>query len=299
MEIAIFDIDGCISDDYWRLQYIKDEGPGRFDEYHSMCASDSVLQPGAGILQRTISTGRSIAFLTARPESVRSNTTWWLESRFPDLTQHPYILLMRKVDEEGVGSVALKRDMLKQVKGWPTIIAAYDDRPDVVKMYLDAGISGAQILDASGVRNYAGQETKLPYKEGNSTIFSVDTSEPVMSISIASVGGFTSSVEMSAAPKQKTAADILDEAAATFRERNAVYKDNATVVGRVMAALFPNGVKLETPEDHHFYHLFELAIVKLTRFTQSGMKHQDSIHDLAVYAAMLQPLIEKHNIKSN
>lgn len=96
----------------------------------------------------------------------------------------------------------------------------------------------------------------------------------------------------------RIAADVLEEAARTFRERNAVYKDNANVVGKVMVALFPNGVKLETAEDFHMWHLFELLIVKLTRFTNSGLTHQDSILDLTVYGAMLEPLINSHTIKT-
>lgn len=99
--------------------------------------------------------------------------------------------------------------------------------------------------------------------------------------------------------KAVTAADILQRAADTFRDRNAVYKDNAGKVGQVMAVLFPEGVTLKTEADHKFYHLFELLIVKLTRFTNSGMHHEDSIHDLMVYAAMLEAIgVDSHNIKT-
>lgn len=99
--------------------------------------------------------------------------------------------------------------------------------------------------------------------------------------------------------KQRTAADVLAEMADTFRERNAVYKDNAEKVGEVMAVLFPDGVTLKTAADHKFYHLFELLIVKLTRFTNSGLKHEDSVHDLTVYGAMLEAIgVMNHNIKT-
>ena len=99
--------------------------------------------------------------------------------------------------------------------------------------------------------------------------------------------------------KAVTAADILQRAADTFRDRNAVYKDNAGKVGQVMAVLFPEGVTLKTEADHKFYHLFELLIVKLTRFTNSGLHHEDSIHDLMVYAAMLEAIgVDSHNIKT-
>lgn len=91
----------------------------------------------------------------------------------------------------------------------------------------------------------------------------------------------------------KTAADILAEMADTYRERNKVYGDNYKRVGDVMSALFPEGVMLVTPEDFNVWHLFELMVVKMTRFANSGLTHEDSIHDLAVYAAMVESLIRK------
>lgn len=61
-----------------------------------------------------------------------------------------------------------------------------------------------------------------------------------------------------------------------------------------MAALFPDGVKLETKEDHNRFHIFMLVLVKLSRYCvnweQGG--HQDSIHDAAVYCAMLESIDE-------
>jgi len=92
-----------------------------------------------------------------------------------------------------------------------------------------------------------------------------------------------------------TAADILAEMADTFRERNKVYGDNYLRVGDVMTALFPNGVTLGSKEQFNVWHLFELMVVKMTRFANSGLSHEDSIHDLAVYAAMVESLIRKDN----
>ena len=91
----------------------------------------------------------------------------------------------------------------------------------------------------------------------------------------------------------KDASVILDEMADTFRERNKIYGDNYKRVGDVMAAMFPNGIVLRTAEDFNRWHLFELKIVKLTRFANSGLTHADSIHDDAVYAAMVQSLINE------
>jgi len=95
---------------------------------------------------------------------------------------------------------------------------------------------------------------------------------------------------MAKQPKQKNAADILESMAATYRERNAVYGDNFRMVGKLMAVLFPNGVPAEILHSDQF-HLFELKLVKLSRFAISGLQHQDSIHDDGVYSAMIEQII--------
>lgn len=86
---------------------------------------------------------------------------------------------------------------------------------------------------------------------------------------------------------------ILAQAADTFKQRNAQYKHNADKVGKVMQILFPDGVQLKSAEDFHKWHLFELMIVKLTRFVNSDLNHYDSIRDLVVYGAMVEAIL--HN----
>lgn len=86
--------------------------------------------------------------------------------------------------------------------------------------------------------------------------------------------------------------DILEAAAATFRSRNAGYKDGYKTFGDMMVAMFPDGVRLRTPEDFTRWHLFELLMVKVRRFASSGLTHEDSMHDAAVYAAMIESVLE-------
>jgi hypothetical protein len=86
------------------------------------------------------------------------------------------------------------------------------------------------------------------------------------------------------------AADILEDMAQTYRERNKVYGDNFKMVAPLMATLFPGGVPSELVVTDKF-HLFELLLVKLSRFAISNLSHQDSIHDAGVYAAMVEACI--------
>lgn len=94
--------------------------------------------------------------------------------------------------------------------------------------------------------------------------------------------------------------EILQRAADTFRQRNAIYGDNWKNFGNVMAAMFPNGITLKGSEDFARWHLFEIAMVKNTRFANSGLTHKDSTHDNTVYHAMIESLInsETKPIKS-
>lgn len=86
---------------------------------------------------------------------------------------------------------------------------------------------------------------------------------------------------------------ILREMAATFEERNAVYGNNYLRVAPVIRALWPDGVPAGLVTEDR-WHLFELVIVKLTRFARGNLTHIDSIHDAAVYAAMIESDIRRN-----
>ena len=87
--------------------------------------------------------------------------------------------------------------------------------------------------------------------------------------------------------------EVLEEMARTFRDRNGKYKDNWKNTGAVMLAFMPNGVTLLTEEDFVKFHLFEWVIGKLTRFVNTGMTDKGSVHDAAVYLAMIEAFINE------
>ena len=88
------------------------------------------------------------------------------------------------------------------------------------------------------------------------------------------------------------AAAILNEMADTFRQRNAAYGANYRMVAPMVRVLFPHGVPPELVVTDQ-WHLFELKLVKLSRFAISGLTHIDSIHDDAVYSAMIEALLHE------
>ncbi len=90
----------------------------------------------------------------------------------------------------------------------------------------------------------------------------------------------------------KTVPELLREAAATYEQRNAIYKDNYKRIGEVFTVLFPDGVILKEKDDWNRMFLLVQMVGKQTRYAAQFVHggHADSAHDSIVYAAMLEEL---------
>lgn len=281
--LNVFDLDGTLFDDRWRLDRIKVAGPlSDYDDYHSGIPSDEVYPNIARYVAEAIQRGEMVEYWTARPFNYHRQT---IEKLKREIDSGDFPLRMRSEGSKK-SSVKVKIDCLAYVlrHGDYRIINVFDDRQDIL----------------TAMREEAFNYNSMAQNKIAFTFNLCKAGEVVQQLAIdpsATGQEETKAVEVEQSPA--TAADILDAMAATFRERNAVYGDNAVMVGQVMQVLFPNGVTLKTPEDYHMWHLFELKIVKLTRFAISGLKHEDSIHDDGVYSAMCERLVNTHNINFN
>lgn len=89
----------------------------------------------------------------------------------------------------------------------------------------------------------------------------------------------------------KHAISNLQDALATYRERNKTYGNNYKRFGHIMKALFPDGLHLQSVDDFNRYGVIFMRIAKLSRYVTNPMVgHLDSVHDDIVYAAMLEEL---------
>lgn len=93
----------------------------------------------------------------------------------------------------------------------------------------------------------------------------------------------------------RAAYDFLREAAETNRTKAEEYGDNYKQIGRVLAALFPSGITLETEDDFNRFHLLLLKLVKTSRYVMNWEKggHEDSLLDDVVYGGMLLEIDEE------
>ena len=89
------------------------------------------------------------------------------------------------------------------------------------------------------------------------------------------------------------ATDCMEKALATFKERNVQYGDSYTRHGEVMHKLFPTPLVLKGDGVDAFNRLgvLNMIVSKLVRYCQNfNSPHIDSIHDLGVYAFILEEL---------
>lgn len=189
-------------------------------------------------------------FLTARPVLYHDETVNWLRWNYG--IENPTIIMRNKNDMRS--SKDLKDAQLTQLMtlyDCDEVIIAYDDRPEVVEMYRSRGVT-AVVLNIHDVCAYTPPEQFRP---------------------------------------KKRAPDLLSDGEKTFRQRNAVYGDTYLNFGKAAAAMFPNGLKIDSdPEAFNRLANFVQCLGKIMRYASNieAGGHQDSAHDLMVYAAMLE-----------
>lgn len=258
LKVVIFDLDNCLADDQHREKLIdrtKSDPVDVFQEYHAACADDP-LGNGAFFEAWKVEADL-VAFFTSRPEWCRVATQQWIDR---NLAQTNQTLLMRG-DEDRRRSAEVKADQLKELLvrfpaiDFPAgIIAAFDDREDILEVYRAAGIANVQRLY---IHNGEFEVVAAGNCSGSAT-------PPV----------------------------LLREAAALFEERNGQYGDSYKRYGNLLVALFPaNGVPAtKTPEDAIRLNMVMMCLAKLQRYAHnfSAGGHRDSAKDLQVYAAMLE-----------
>lgn len=239
-EVAIFDLDGCISNDLWRRARLPKPCPKPdYDWYNDV--GDLDLPVNQDVVVDELEAGREIRIVTARPRKYEDRTRDWLRRNFA-LGDAP---LWMRPEGDLRPSPELKFTAVQHmIAAGVNVAVAYDDRQDVIDAY-----------------------KRLP-------------------------GVIAQRLYVAETPP-RTAADVLQGMADTFRERNAEYKSNYRMVGPIMEILFPEGVPADLLGSDQF-HLFELMIVKLSRLAISDLNHKDSALDAGVYAAMITAIIEEN-----
>lgn len=270
-KFIIIDIDNCISDDKWRMQHVShaiEDLDERYYTYNISCHNDQPCMKNINQLALLVAMGAYPVFITARPEMVRAETLQWLRVNIPFDFDGICDLMMRPPNDKRPSpelKPALLQDWINAnfTEHSPEhkvpysyfnkdwVLCCFDDRQDV--------------LDA-----YAAQGYRVQHMAVHKDVSVDERGNPI--------------------GDDKARTDvILNTMAATFKERNAVYGSNYKMVAPMVKTLFPNGVPPELVVTDQ-WHLFELILVKLSRYAISNLTHIDSIHDAGVYSAMCESI---------
>jgi len=142
MNYAIFDLDNCLSDDGWRIPKINWQKTGyeRYHTYHTLAPFDRV--DNVLFYSQALLRGEGLIIFTARPVQFRDATERWLFEK-----GIPFTHLFMRNNHDSHSAVEVKRAQLAWLTTIPEyrctreqIVHAYDDHPDIVSMYRDAGI---------------------------------------------------------------------------------------------------------------------------------------------------------------
>jgi hypothetical protein len=89
--------------------------------------------------------------------------------------------------------------------------------------------------------------------------------------------------------KNPTVPERLKKLGQLFADRNALYGDNYKNFGKVMIALFPEGIELKTESEFNRFCIFVQIVSKASRYSSMFKHggHPDSLDDTAVYSQML------------
>lgn len=132
--VAIFDMDGVLSDAAHRQRYLREDPPD-WDSFNARAADDVELPHGLSALRRAAAE-HAIVVVTARPAASLEMTERWLAAR-----ALPVELVVLRPDGDVRHSPAVKRDEVARLRSAGADIRfAVEDHPGIVAMYEAEGI---------------------------------------------------------------------------------------------------------------------------------------------------------------
>jgi hypothetical protein len=326
-DYVIWDIDNCLADDAHRIQLIDHslKGDDRWAAYHSLAHLDKCPDSARQLFEEWHVLGVTRArngllakpvFFTGRPayHHIVSITDQWLRLHLGVVT--PALHMRSPGDLRG--AVEVKREMLLRFRATlhpsDRIVAAYDDRTDIVEMYRSevGGVEGARVVRIhEDMSPHPELQPKVPgtiepgCPEDWADVDSLARLRPFTIDEISrsmhfdgmrrAAAAAQKGLGQAATPRAPLPSDLLRQAAKTFEERNATYGDAYKRFGALAAALFPDGLQLKGEAEFGRFAVLLWSLSKLQRYAAQFATggHADSARDLAVYAAMLQELTDE------
>lgn len=148
--LYIFDLDGTLAlIDHRRSVILDKEDKHRWERFYQLCDKDSPNLPVIQTMERLRQAGAEVWVFSDRSSEVREKTIEWLAEHTSFMTfDLDEILVMRDIGDLTPDDVLKKRwldDML--IDDRRRLVAVFDDRDRVVKMWRDNGVMCFQVAE--------------------------------------------------------------------------------------------------------------------------------------------------------
>jgi predicted kinase len=138
--VCLIDIDGTIADITHRLHFVK-PGKGHKKDWKGFFESmdeDEVREDVKKDVMKLFNEGKTIIFMSGRPEKYREFTQRWLARNFLNIY---YTIIMRKSTDKRQDDET-KRDLFNEYFPDKSVIhVVYDDRPRVLRVWRELGLN--------------------------------------------------------------------------------------------------------------------------------------------------------------
>ncbi|AKJ71589.1 polynucleotide kinase [Pseudomonas phage phiKTN6] len=323
--IIIFDLDGCVFDDSHRKSFALER---QWDEYHSRLDKDTLNPHAVGRIRNAIDADLMIFFVTGRTDNHFFQTRAKIHRELGIAEHREYELIMRpygNTEPAPQFKRAVALDILKKIEGVTKIVAAFDDRQDIIDAYNSLGID-SYILNLEGcdapffaVAADGGPDS-APNDMAGEPFPAAPNSAPTLDEAFAQAPSPLAEAAQAEEPTEDAAApfamesvwpgeddahpddfaeDVLNNlyaAAEVFRARQSAYGRNDLMYGKIMEILFPNGLVAKTADDHRLALFVMHMVGKLTRLANSGFKDADSALDSINYSAFVHATMRSGRI---
>jgi len=138
-KIIIIDIDGTIANIDHRKHLIMQDSP-KWDEFYKACVGDTPIPENIKLIKDDLEamTAQPV-FVTGRSDIVKDETDNWLIEHFFGGKVYPYTMHMRAAGDHRE-DFEVKKEVCEEALAEDEIVRAYDDRPQVIRMYKDRGL---------------------------------------------------------------------------------------------------------------------------------------------------------------
>lgn len=148
--LFIFDLDGTLALIEHRFPILEQDTRDKWERFYAACDRDEPNEPVIATLEQLRDAGAEVWIFSGRSDEVKAKTVEWLANHtsFMSFELVPPVLTLRAAGDYTPDHI-LKRQWYDSmlVEDRDRLVAAFDDRNQVVRMWRGVGVTCYQVAD--------------------------------------------------------------------------------------------------------------------------------------------------------